>query len=83
MAERVNVKFESGGVYRHKNCLDTFITVGTVAYDNGETASLWAYWLTQGTNGYWYCQDSTNHFINQLNYDLWYEYEPTGELCLT
>lgn len=76
------MKFEAGGTYRHKNCLDTFITVNAVEYDNGKAAGIWAYWLTQGIDGYWYCQDSTHYFINESNYDFWNEYEPKGELCL-
>lgn len=74
------MKFNDAEYFKHKDCLDTFIQVKLVTLDSGQSAIVWAYWLTQGTASYWYCDEPRRYFIKEDHYDNWQPYTPKGNL---
>lgn len=75
------MKFDSSQYYKHNKCLDAFIYVHEVLWDDGKIANLIAYWLCQGVFKYWYCPvGAVKIFINENEYSNWEPYTPIKKL---
>lgn len=75
-------KFETKTYWKHDDCLDVFIYVYAIEFDDGEIAKLRISWLTQGSEIYFYNSSSESVLINSLNYSKWKPYTPKGKLKL-
>lgn len=74
------MKFVDGYEFKHNNCRDVFIRVTSVVVDSGQAAIVWAYWMIQGIDGYWYASEPQRIMVRMNQYDNWKFYQPNGEV---
>lgn len=74
-------KFFRNRYYKHEDCVNAFIYVEKVSFDeNGTHATVHAYWLTQDVDKPWFSSDRVRINIKPDHYNKWHIYEPKGDV---
>lgn len=73
------MKFDTQKYWKHADCMDVFISVTGVSFDDdGRHSFLWVNWMTQGTAGYWASSMGDRIKITPENYEKWKPYKIRG-----
>ena len=74
------MKFRGHPFWKHKRCMDVFVFVKDVTFDNGHTAELFVDWMTQGPVTFWVNQFNETLMVSSKEYVNWQIYLPQGKL---
>jgi len=71
-------KSHKGLYWKHSNCMDAFISIRKVAFDDdGKNAILDVSWCAQGTSSWWFCPVPVQRIkVTPEHYGKWCLYSP-------
>lgn len=76
------MKFDMHLYWKHEECVDVFISVNHVVFDDdGRNSILRGHWCTQTPN-HWFFTIQDRIKITDEQYSKWHRYEPKGEIRL-